>query len=131
MQGPKGMPMLQFDHVNIRTANLDAMVAFYEAVLGMTSGWRPPFPFPGAWMYIGEQALVHLVAVDDLPGGSKQERGLHLEHFAFRGTDLAAMRKTLAENAVDVEEVKVPGTDILQLNFFDPEGTHIHVDFRV
>ncbi len=123
--------MLQFDHVNIRTANLEQMVAFYERVLGMTSGWRPDFPFPGAWMYLGEQAYVHLVQVGSDPDAPKDADALRLEHFAFTGQDLDAYRERLKDAGVACEEVKVPGTNLLQLNFFDPDGNHIHVDFRV
>ncbi len=123
--------MLQFDHVNIRTAKLDEAIAFYQKVLGMKSGWRPDFPFPGAWMYIGEQALVHLIGVAEPPSASTEMDALRLEHFAFTGQDMAAFKATLAKEKVAYEETPVPGTNIVQLNFFDPEGTHIHVDFRV
>ncbi|MEQ8653770.1 MAG: VOC family protein [Kiloniellales bacterium] len=123
--------MLQFDHVNVRTANLERMVAFYETVLGMTSGWRPAFPFPGAWMYLGEQAYVHLVAVDSDPGAPKEAEKLRLEHFAFRGQDLEEFRQRVKDAGLDNEEARVPGTNLLQVNFFDPDGNHIHVDFTV
>ncbi len=123
--------MLQFDHVNIRTASLERAVRFYERVLGMTSGKRPPFPFPGAWMYLGEQPYVHLVSVENDPAAPKEADGLRLEHFAFRGDDLEDYRRRLKEEGVACQEVRVPGTDLLQLNFFDPDGNHIHVDFRV
>ena len=57
------MRLLAFDHVNVRTANLAAMVDWYDRVLGMKPGKRPNFDFPGAWLYLGDQALVHLVRV--------------------------------------------------------------------
>ena len=123
--------MLQFDHVNIRTANLEESRRFYERVLGMTSGKRPDFPFPGAWMYLGKQAYVHLVAVEADPAAPKEAEGLRLEHFAFRGEDLEDYRRRLKEEGVPCQEVRVPGTNLLQLNFFDPDGNHIHVDFTV
>lgn len=121
--------MLKFDHVNVRTANLDAMRAWYTEVLDLTEGWRPNFPFPGAWMYAGDDALVHLVSVDVEPGSDPAD--LKLEHFAFRGDDLAAMRARLVAHGVAAREFAVPGTKILQLNINDPDGNHIHVDFTV
>lgn len=35
------MALLAFDHVNIRTIQLNRMVAWYEQVLGLNSGPRP------------------------------------------------------------------------------------------
>ena len=43
------MAMFWLDHVNIRTAKLDEMSAFYEDVLGLPRGKRPSFPMGGAW----------------------------------------------------------------------------------
>lgn len=122
--------MLEIDHINIRTAQLDRLVAFYEGVLGMTSGPRPAFPFPGAWLYLGAQPVVHLVGVETAPGAPREAENLRLEHVAFRGSDLADFRRRLTEAAVAHEEVPLPGGEILQLHFFDPDGNHIHVDFR-
>ena len=61
------MTLTVLDHVNIRTARLEDLVAFYRDVLGLHTGWRPAFSFGGAWLYCGEQAVVHLVEVDEQP----------------------------------------------------------------
>jgi len=42
------MTLSYLDHVNIRTARLAEMAEFYQAVLGLDSGPRPPFRFGGA-----------------------------------------------------------------------------------
>ena len=42
------------DHYNVSTRKLNETVQFYEDVLGFTNGPRPPFNFPGAWLYSGE-----------------------------------------------------------------------------
>ncbi|MEJ2178651.1 MAG: VOC family protein, partial [Gammaproteobacteria bacterium] len=55
------MQIEKLDHVNVRTTQLDAMIDWYTNVLGMRIGDRPDFRFPGAWMYTGEAAPVHLV----------------------------------------------------------------------
>jgi catechol 2,3-dioxygenase-like lactoylglutathione lyase family enzyme len=39
------------DHVTLRTHDLDGTCAFLEALLGLKPGYRPDFPFPGAWLY--------------------------------------------------------------------------------
>lgn len=120
------MPLTAFDHANIRTTNLDAMVGFYTDILGLTSGPRPEFPFPGAWMYLGDNAIVHLVGVDTDPqtGGD-----IGLEHIAFRATAKAAFLADLNNAKITFHVSHVPGFPIAQVNLFDPDGNHIHVDF--
>ena len=61
------MPLRHLDHVNLCTGHLERMLAFYEDVLGMKRGPRPPFTFGGAWLYLGERPVVHLVAVAKPP----------------------------------------------------------------
>ncbi|MEH6546709.1 MAG: VOC family protein [Sneathiella sp.] len=119
------MQLGKLDHVNIRTANLDEMVAWYEDILGMTSGKRPPFQFPGAWMYIGDIAPVHLISVDETPDHDT----LQIEHFAFSAQGLAGFLEKLEARGVDYELGRVPEFEILQVNVFDYDGNHIHIDF--
>ncbi|MEM1276769.1 MAG: gamma-glutamylcyclotransferase [Pseudomonadota bacterium] len=118
---------MKLDHVNIRTHQLDAMVKWYVDVLGLTEGWRPPFPFPGAWLYAGENAIVHLIGVATEP--KADETDLKLEHFAVQGENLEATRARYLAADIQVDERAVPGTTLVQLNIWDPDGNHIHVDF--
>lgn len=120
---------MKLDHVNIRTSNLDKMTRWYVDVLGLTEGWRPPFQFPGTWLYAGDDAIVHIVAVETEPGSDPGD--LKIEHFAIQGDNLDALRSRLATSGTAVREVPVPGTTLLQLNIHDPDGNHIHVDFNV
>ncbi len=119
------MKLGTLDHVNIHTANLDAMVSWYDRILGMTAGDRPPFPFPGAWLYAGDQAAVHLVGIDE------ERRGLEpkLEHFAITATGLTEFLARLEKENVAYELARVPGYRILQVNLHDCDGNHIHIDF--
>lgn len=114
------------DHVNVRTANLEKMVAWYGEMLGMKPGKRPNFPFPGAWLYTGDNAAVHLIGIDAAP---PRQHDLQLEHFAFRAKGFASLKARL-ENAAERYDVNpVPGAGIVQINCWDPDGNHIHVDF--
>ena len=119
------MQLNKLDHVNIRTANLENMVAWYCDVLGMENGKRPPFPFPGAWLYAGDQAAVHLVGVEDAP--QSVEPGI--EHFAMSATGLKTFIERLEASETEYRAVRVPGINILQINVFDCDGNHIHIDF--
>ena len=120
------MPLVAFDHVNVRTANLDAMIAFYGEILGLHPGRRPPFRMGGAWLYLGEQAYIHLVETAAPPSS---ETDVKLEHFAFRATGLKEFRTRLDANGIVHSVDPVPDFPIVQVNFRDPDGNHIHVDF--
>lgn len=120
------MELEAFDHVNIRTANLEAMVRWYEEVLGLARGWRPEFDFDGAWLYLGDQPIVHLVAVAAPPANLEPK----IEHFALRARGLKAFLARLEAKGISYWLGRPPGTDITQVNLFDPDGNHIHIDFR-
>ena len=119
------MPLGKLDHVNIKTANLKEMVRWYCDVLEMHEGFRPDFPFPGAWLYAGDDAAVHLVGTDDNP----QSIDPKIEHFAFTARGLPTFVKKLEDLGIGYDPVRVPGTEILQINIRDHDGNHIHVDF--
>ncbi len=119
------MQLGRLEHVNIRTCQLDAMVDWYIRILGMTSGWRPPFGFPGAWLYAGEHPVVHLV------GTSRDPKGIEprIEHFALSATGLVAFRTRLDGERISYSVDPVPDFPMVQVNLRDPDGNHIHVDF--
>ena len=119
------MKLNRFDHVNVRTANVEAMVEWYTRVLGLHSGKRPPFSFPGAWLYLGDHPCVHLVGV----AKAQEGREPRLEHFAFRATGLKEFEDRLTREGIRYQRGVVPGFGIIQLNVWDPDGNHIHVDF--
>ncbi|MDA8586397.1 VOC family protein [Rhodobacteraceae bacterium] len=120
------MPITSFDHVNVRTTKLDEMLDWYAAILGLYSGPRPNFGFPGAWLYLGDHALVHLVGID---GALAEPNKVSLEHFALRATGLKEFLAKLEAKNIEAKVARVPGLPIVQVNVFDPEGNHIHVDF--
>lgn len=115
----------RLDHVNIRTARLGEMVRWYDEVLEMRSGDRPPFDFPGAWLYAGEFPVVHLVGVKAIEAAKDP----CLEHFAIRAKGLASLVERLKSLGVAHTLDKVPGIPVVQVNLRDPDGNHIHIDF--
>lgn len=122
------MPITKLDHVNLRTTQLDTMIAWYVDVLGLKNGARPNFGFPGAWLYAGDGAIVHLIAVEG-EAGAGSEAALKLEHFALRATDAAAFEARLNERAVPFKKAGIAELGIVAFNIWDPDGNHIHVDF--
>jgi catechol 2,3-dioxygenase-like lactoylglutathione lyase family enzyme len=119
------MAIVWLDHVNLRTSNLEAMRKFYVDVVGLDDGPRPDFGFPGAWLYCGERATVHLVQTRLEPAGEDPK----LEHFAFRTTDVAEIIARMEKCGVAYTVVDRPQMGILQVNIYDPDGNHIELAF--
>jgi len=116
----------RLDHVNVRTANLEGLVRFYTDVLGLERGERPPLGFPGAWMYAGDQAVIHLVGVEQPP---HPEGALRLEHFAFSASGLGEFLARLARLGIEFKQSRQVGTGNVVVNVRDPDGNRLHVDF--
>ena len=57
---PMKMSVGVLDHYNVSTRKLNETVRFYEDVLGFMNGPRPPFDFPGAWLYSAGHPVLHL-----------------------------------------------------------------------
>ena len=124
------MQITQLNHVNLRTTRLDAMITWYRDVLGLTSGPRPDFPFAGAWLYAGDTAFVHLVGIEG-DAGTGSEVELKLEHFAFSATGAQAFENRLQERGVEFRKSEIAAVNLVAFNVWDPDGNHIHVDFRI
>ncbi|MCV3271865.1 VOC family protein [Roseobacter sinensis] len=119
------MEISRLDHVNLRTSNLEAMADWYTRVLGLQRGPRPDFGFPGAWLYIGDHAVVHLVGVSEECASIAPK----IEHFAFRATGFDTLMARLDDSGIAPDVVRVPGLPIVQVNLADVDGNHIHIDF--
>jgi catechol 2,3-dioxygenase-like lactoylglutathione lyase family enzyme len=133
------------NHFSIRTTDIDATRVFYETVLGLTVGPRPPFPFPGLWMYNGDHAnvanaMVHVIGIDknDPEGlkqylGDREESSLQgsgaLDHIALTATGLAAMEAHLKRLGVSYRERSVPVLGLHQLFLDDPSGLVIELNY--
>ena len=119
------MSIIDFDHINIRTANVTAMTSFYAEVLGLEEGWRPDFSFPGAWLYLADRPLIHLRGVDITPGASE----VRIEHFAFRATGLNVFLTALRERRVAYNVNVSPSNNNRMVNVYDPDNNHVEIQF--
>ncbi len=122
------MQIGKLDHVNLRTTQLDIMVDWHTDVLGLRRRDRPDFPFPGAWMYAGSASAVHMVGSDGTPA-SGAETDLKLEHFAFSATGRTRFEAKLQAMEERYQRFDIPSFNIIQVNLWDPDGNHIHIDF--
>jgi len=113
------------NHFTILADDLAATREFYVGVLGFREGYRPPLPFPGAWYYLGDTALLHVIG-----GRSREElRAGVLDHMAFSATGLAATLDRLDRHGVRYDLVKQIGTGFWQVFFHDPNNAKVELDF--
>ncbi len=124
------MAISKLDHVNVRTTQLNRMIEWYTTVLGLRSGERPNFSFTGAWMYAGDHAVVHLVGIEGEPG-TGAEVPLKLEHFAFSASDSKAFEISLQRSSIPYRKSELSEFGLIQINVWDPDGNHIHIDFPI
>jgi len=115
------------DHINIRTADLASTRAMFQDVLGLTEGWRPPFPFAGAWLYAGETAVVHLVQVDQPAAPSE---GAALDHFAFDIEDYDDALARVRASGLKFFETSFPGSSVKQIFVRDLNGVNIELNWK-
>ena len=115
------------DHINIRTADLAATKAFLTDVLGLTEGWRPPFPFPGAWLYAGDKDVAHLVEVDT---PAAESAGSSLDHFAFDISDYDDALARVEKSGMKYRAITTPGTTVKQIFVRDPTGVTIELNWK-
>ena len=121
------MPILGLDHINIRTADLARTTTFFTEVLGLTVGWRPAFPFGGAWLYAEGKDLVHLVEVARPQAPSRTSS---LDHFAFAIDDYDAAVRTLEAHGMAYEPAVSPEGDIRQVFVTELNGVTIELNCR-
>jgi catechol 2,3-dioxygenase-like lactoylglutathione lyase family enzyme len=120
------MPVAAMNHFTVLSDDLEATRRFYCDLFGFKVGWRPPFQFPGWWLYADDDTpILHVIHSKDLP----HDRGGVLDHMAFSAKDLPATVKTLKREGIDYELRRLPGGGIWQLFFHDPCGAKVEFDF--
>lgn len=124
---------LKLDHVSVLTRDLEASVRFYEEVLGLKAGPRPNIPFPGAWLYQEDRAVVHIMVTDEFDIGPTagfdhiafNARGVEEYRDRFDRLGLAYRINYAADVRLTQFFLKDPAGVTIEMNFFDtdpPEG---------
>jgi len=123
------MTVSAVNHFTILTDDLEATLAFYREHLDLAPGARPPFTFPGAWLYAdggkGGDAILHVIAG---VGKERLVKGV-IDHMAFTGKGLAAAVAKLKARGLAYELRQLPAYGTWQLFFFDPNGAKVEIDF--
>jgi catechol 2,3-dioxygenase-like lactoylglutathione lyase family enzyme len=139
------MPVEKLDHYSIRSLDLARSESFYTNIMGFTVGFRPPFKFPGVWLYNAGTypetfGVVHIIGIDPKdPEGLKEYLGDRdvaslkgtgtVDHMAFRATGLAQMRAKLEEASIPFRERTVPSLGLHQVFVEDPSDVTIELNY--
>ena len=107
------------DHYNVSTRKLKETVQFYEDVLGFQNGPRPPFNFPGAWLYSGGHPVLHINDIAQTDREQRPDSGV-IDHVAFGSRGFEATRKHLAGKGIEHRVNQVPGSTRWQIFLRDP-----------
>jgi catechol 2,3-dioxygenase-like lactoylglutathione lyase family enzyme len=121
------MAIASMSHFTVLTDDVDATRAFYCGLLGLVDGKRPPFGFPGLWLYAGDRPILHVIG-----GRSHAElRAGVIDHMAFDATDLRAVAARLADASIQYRLARVGGAadGAWQLFCLDPNGAKVELDF--
>jgi catechol 2,3-dioxygenase-like lactoylglutathione lyase family enzyme len=128
------MPAQSLNHYTIMARDLEATKNFYEQIVGLKVGERPPLNFPGYWLYCGDVPTVHLLgyrAIDPViaDGPSYPAKTGRLDHIAFSCTGLKDMKATLQSNKIKYDERVLPRLNMTQLFYLDPDGIAVECNF--
>ena len=116
------------DHYNVSTRKLQETVKFYESVLGLVNGPRPPFDFPGAWLYSDGHPVLHLNDISPTDREQRPDSGV-IDHVAFGSRGFAAMKQHLAQSGVPFRVNQVPNSPRWQIFLKDPNNVEIELNF--
>jgi catechol 2,3-dioxygenase-like lactoylglutathione lyase family enzyme len=116
------------DHYNVSTRKLKETVSFYEEVLGLTNGPRPPFDFPGAWLYSEDHPVLHLNDISQTDRDQRPDSGV-IDHVAFGSRGFEAMKKHLSGKSIAFRVNEVPNSTRRQIFLRDPNNVEIELNF--
>jgi catechol 2,3-dioxygenase-like lactoylglutathione lyase family enzyme len=118
------------DHYNVSTRKLGDTIRFYEDVLGFVNGPRPPFDFPGAWLYSEGHPVLHVNDISPTDAPQRPDSGV-IDHIAFGSRGFDRMRQHLTQKGVSFRSNEVPNSTRRQIFVQDPNNVLIELNFDV
>ena len=132
------MPVADLNHVFLRAEDIEATKDFYVGVLGFDVLPRPNFPFPGYWLGIDGNALVHVAlhGVENAelyyigsPSDAPTDNTGVIDHVAFVATEPTKMLERFKSARVPFRPRYLPESELYQLFVKDPNGVTIELNF--
>ena len=113
------------NHFTIVAEDPKATTDYYIGLLGLQDGYRPDLGFPGAWLYAGDSAVLHIIYGRPMPA----VRTGVLDLMAFSTTGLKETKARFDASGLKYALGQQAGTRIWQLFSFDPNGARVELDF--
>ena len=115
----------------MRSQNLLAVGsdAVTEDVLGFVNDPRPPFDFPGAWLYSAGHPVLHLNDISQTDEQQRPDSGV-IDHVAFGCRGFQAMKQHLTGKGVPHHVNQVPNSTRWQIFLRDPNNVEIELNFE-
>lgn len=123
--------LLSLGHVTVRSADFGRTERFYCDLLGLRIGARPAIPVPGLWLYVGDEAVLHV-----LPRSSAATHAARrvaqdgtIDHFALNAEDRPAFEQRLRAAGQPFECRRLADGDTWQIFLTDPDGARVELCF--
>jgi catechol 2,3-dioxygenase-like lactoylglutathione lyase family enzyme len=113
------------NHFTVIAEDIDKTLDFYCGVLGLEQGHRPDLGFPGAWLYAGGQAVLHVYSDRPMPAS----RAGVIDHMAFSARGLKDVKARFDARGIKYDLRQQRGAGTWQLFCFDPNGAKVELDF--
>ena len=114
--------------VTLQVSGLERSLAYYESVLGFVNGPRPPFTFPGAWLYSGDHPVLHLNDISPTDREQRPDSGV-IDHVAFgsRGFEVIGIElveKSTSKPGAPAHIELTPMKPCSEISVGSPRGAH-------
>ena len=119
------MSVQGMNHFTVLSDDLEATKKFYCDLLGFEVGARPNFQFPGYWLWVGDQPILHVIHRKQL----NEVRAGVIDHMAFSASDVKGVKARFDAASVKYDLRRQKDSGIWQLFTYDPNGAKVELDF--
>lgn len=124
------MPIHGIAHYNFRLERkrMEEVRAFYETIVGLHVGPRPPLASFGYWLYAGARDVLHLS--EERPDDKRRiGTDLTFDHVALEASNWPQHAGVLQAAGIPFTESRVPVSGRRQFFFRDPAGNGVELIF--
>lgn len=118
--------LTRLGHVTVLSTDLERTGHFYCGLLGLRPGPRPAIGLPGIWLYLGADAVVHVLPRQRTPAPEGEPA---IDHFALVAHDRPAFEHRLSEAGVAFSSQRLADSDVWQVFVTDPDGARVELSF--